>query len=64
MTSDQDNAAKEILTQKGMQVTELSVPEIEPFRKLAQPAVTEFVAKDVGKEEVDALFAAVKAQRR
>ena len=64
MTSDQDNAAKKILTEKGMQVTELSVAEIEPFRRLAQPAVTEFVAKDIGKEAVDALFAAVKAQRR
>lgn len=64
MTSDQDNAAKEILTKNGMQVTELSAAEVEPFRKLAQPAVTEFVVKEVGKEAVDKLFAAIKEQKR
>ena len=64
MTSDQDNAAKEILTKNGMQVTELSAAEVEPFRKLAQPAVTEFVAKEVGKASVDKLFAEIKKQKR
>lgn len=64
MTSDQDNAAKEILNKNGMQVTELSAAEVEPFRKLAQPAVTEFVAKEVGKDAVDKLFAAIKEQKR
>lgn len=64
MTSDQDNAAKEILTKNGMQVTELSAAEVEPFRRLAQPAVTEFVAKEVGKEAVDKLFAAIREQKR
>lgn len=64
MTSDQDNAAKEILTRNGMQVAELSAAEVDPFRKLAQPAVTEFVSKEVGKESVDKLFAAIKEQKR
>jgi C4-dicarboxylate-binding protein DctP len=64
MTSDQDNAAKEILTRNGMQVAELSAAEVDPFRKLAQPAVTDFVAKEVGKESVDKLFAAIKEQKR
>lgn len=64
MTSDQDNAAKEILTKHGMQVTELSAAEIEPFRKLAQKPVTDFVIKEIGKEPVDKLFAAIKEQKR
>jgi len=64
MTSDQDNAAKEILTKNGMQVTELKAAEVDAFRKLAQPAVTDFVAKEVGKESVDKLFAAIKEQKR
>jgi len=64
MTSDQDNAAKEILTKNGMQVTELSAAEIEPFRKLAQQPVTDFVIKEIGKEPVDKLFAAIKEQKR
>lgn len=63
MTSDQDKAAKEILTQKGMQVTTLTPAQIGEFRKLAQPPVTQFVTKEVGKEWVDRLFTAIKATK-
>ena len=64
MTSEQDLGAKKILTEKGMEVTELSLPEIDAFRKLAQPPVRAFVEKDVGKEWVDKLFAAIAEQKK
>lgn len=64
MTSEQDLNAKAILTKVGMEVTELSPAQVAGFRKLAQPPVTEFVAKDVGKEWVDKLFAAIKATQQ
>lgn len=63
MTSDQDLAAKSILTEKGMEVAELSPTEVEAFRKLAQPPVVAWATKEVGKEYVDKLLAAVKANR-
>ena len=64
MTADQDLAAKAILTKNGMSVTELTPAQIGEFRKLAQPPVTEFVTKEVGKEWVDKLFAAIAAARK
>ena len=64
MTSEQDLAAKDILTKNGMQVTELSASEVDAFRKLAQPPVRQFVEKDIGKEWVDRLFAAIAEQRK
>ncbi|MBV5276546.1 DctP family TRAP transporter solute-binding subunit [bacterium] len=64
MTSEQDLGAKKILSEKGMEVTELSLPEVDAFRKLAQPPVRAFVEKDVGKEWVDRLFAAIAEQKR
>jgi len=64
MTSEQDLGAKKILTEKGMEVTELSLPEVDVFRKLAQPPVRAFVEKDVGKEWVDKLFAAIAEQKK
>lgn len=63
MTADQDKAAKDILTQKGMQVTTLTPAQVGEFRKLAQPPVTAFVVKEVGKDWVDRLFAAIKATK-
>jgi C4-dicarboxylate-binding protein DctP len=45
-------------------VTELSLPEVDAFRKLAQPPVRAFVEKDVGKEWVDKLFAAIAEQKK
>jgi TRAP-type transport system periplasmic protein len=64
LTSEQDLAAKEILTKQGMQVTELSPAEVDAFRKIAQPPVVEFVNREVGKEWVDKLFAAIAATRK
>lgn len=64
MTSEQDLKAKEILSKLGMEVTEIGPAQVAEFRKLAQPPVTDFVAKDVGKEWVDRLFAAIKATRQ
>jgi len=63
MTADQDKGAKEILTAKGMQVTTLTPAQVGEFRKLAQPPVTQFVVKEVGKEWVDRLFAAINATK-
>jgi C4-dicarboxylate-binding protein DctP len=63
MTSDQDLAAKKILGEKGMEVTELPAAQIESFRKLAQPPVVDWANKEVGKPYVDALLAAVKENR-
>ncbi|MGE5116966.1 MAG: DctP family TRAP transporter solute-binding subunit [Betaproteobacteria bacterium] len=63
MTSAQDLAAKAILTEKGMTVTTLTPAQIGEFRRLAQPPVTEFVIKEVGKDWVDRLFAAIKATK-
>lgn len=64
MTSEQDLGAKKILSDKGMEVTELSLAEVDAFRKLAQPPVRAFVEKDVGKEWVDKLFAAIAEQKK
>ena len=64
MTSDQDLGAKPILTKLGMQVTELTPQQVEPFRKLAQPPVKAYVEKEVGKELVADLFKAIEANRK
>jgi TRAP-type transport system periplasmic protein len=63
MTSDQDIAAKAILTEKGMTVTEISPAQVEEFRKLAQPPVVEWANKEIGKPTVDALMTAVSASK-
>lgn len=64
MTAEQDLAAKAILTKNGMMVTELTPAQVGEFRKLAQPPVTEFVTKEVGKEWVDRLFGAIGEARK
>lgn len=63
MTSEQDLAAKDILSKHGMSVTTLTPAQIGEFRKLAQPPVVEFVTKEVGKEWVDRLFSAIAATK-
>lgn len=63
MTADQDKAAKDILTQKGMQVTALTPAQVGEFRRLAQPPVAAFVVKEVGKDWVDRLFSAIQATK-
>ncbi|MCZ7659574.1 MAG: DctP family TRAP transporter solute-binding subunit [Xanthobacteraceae bacterium] len=60
MTSDQDLAAKKILSEKGMQVTEIDAATVAAFRKLAQPPVVAWANQEIGKDYVDALLAAVK----
>lgn len=64
MTSEQDLGAKATLTKLGMQVTELSAPEVDNFRKIAQPPVRAYVEKEVGKEWVDKLMASIEANRK
>jgi len=64
MTSDQDKNAKEILEKLGMEVTVLSLAEIDRFRKLAQPPVKAWAEKEIGKQYVDSLFKAFGPQRR
>ncbi len=59
MTRDQDLSAKAILTKLGMEVTPLTPAGIEPFRRLSQKPVRDFVEKEVGREWVDKLFAAI-----
>jgi C4-dicarboxylate-binding protein DctP len=63
MTSEQDLAAQEILSKVGMTVTTLTAPQVGEFRKLAQPPVTDFVVKEVGKDWVDRLFVAINATK-
>lgn len=58
MTRDQDLSAKKVLTEKGMTVSELSAAEIDRFRKLAQPAVKNYLDADVSKEWTERLLAA------
>jgi C4-dicarboxylate-binding protein DctP len=60
MTSEQDLAAKKILSEKGMQVTEIDAASVAAFRKLAQPPVVAWANQEIGKDYVDALLAAVK----
>ena len=64
MTSDQDKNAKSILEKLGMQVTVLSSAEIGQFRKLSQPPVKQWAEKEIGKDYVDRLFAAVDQTRK
>jgi C4-dicarboxylate-binding protein DctP len=64
MTSDQDLNAKPILTKLGMQVTELTPQQVEPFRNLAQPPVKAFVEGEVGKELVADFFKAIEAYKK
>ena len=62
MTSEQDLAAKKILTDKGMAITELTADQIEAFRKLAQPPVVAWASKEVGAAYVDKLLTAVRTE--
>ena len=64
MTSDQDLAAKQILAEKGMQVTEVSTADLDAFRKLPQPPVIAWANQEIGKEHTEKLLAAVKAARQ
>jgi len=61
MTTAQDMAAEQILSDVGMEVTVLSPDEIAAFREIAQPAVESYLREAVGDEWVDSLLEAVEA---
>jgi len=58
MTREQDLSAKKVLSEKGMQVTELSAAEVDVFRKASQPAVRKYLEADVSKEWTERLIKA------
>src|SRR5690606_23235202 len=61
MTTAQDMAAEQILSDVGMEVTVLSPDEIAAFREIAQPAVETYLREAVGDDWVDSLLEAVEA---
>lgn len=61
ITTGQDMAAEQILTDVGMEVTVLSPEEISAFREIAQPAVEAYLRTAIGDDWVDSLFEAVEA---
>ncbi len=63
MTAEQDRNAAQILSEKGMTVTELSPEEIEKFRQATQPPVVEWMKTDVGNEWVDGILKEVEIAR-
>lgn len=63
ITTAQDMNASTLLSQKGVTVTALTPAQIDAFRQLAQPAVRAWVEREVGREWVDRLFAAVAAYK-
>ena len=60
MTSEQDKNAKAILEKNGMQVVVPTAASIAEFRKLSQPPVKAWADKEIGKDYVDSLFAAIQ----
>lgn len=63
MTAAQDANATTLLSEKGLQVTPLSPDQKAEFRKLAQPAVREFIVGEIGEDWPNKLDAAVEAYR-
>jgi TRAP-type C4-dicarboxylate transport system substrate-binding protein len=60
MTSEQDKNAKAILEKYGMQVVVPTAASIAEFRRLSQPPVKAWADKEIGKDYVDSLFAAIQ----
>ncbi|KQP12383.1 DctP family TRAP transporter solute-binding subunit [Pseudorhodoferax sp. Leaf265] len=58
-----DMSAKEVLSSKGMTVTELTPAEIDRFRAVAQPPVRKYLETSVSKEWTDKLIKAAEAAR-
>lgn len=58
-----DMSAKEVLSGKGMVVTELTPAEIERFRAVAQPPVRKYLEASVSKEWTEKLLKAAEAAR-
>jgi C4-dicarboxylate-binding protein DctP len=61
MTSAQDLKAATVLTEVGVEVTELSAEQIELFRQKTQPNVRPWVEEQIGKKWVEKIFKAIKA---
>ena len=61
MTAAQDANATTILSEKGMTVVPVSPEQKDQFRKLAQPAVREFIVGEIGEDWPNKLDAAVSA---
>lgn len=61
MTSAQDLNARKLLTEKGMEVTELTDEQVAAFREAAQPAVVAWAREELGDQWVDGVLSAVKA---
>ncbi|MBP6900078.1 MAG: DctP family TRAP transporter solute-binding subunit [Burkholderiaceae bacterium] len=64
MTREQDLAAKKVLGEKGMTVTELTPAEVERFRRQAQPPVKAWLEAEVSRDWTDRLLAAASAARK
>lgn len=58
-----DMSAKDVLSAKGMVVTELTPAEIERFRAVAQPPVRKYLETSVSKEWTEKLLKAAEAAR-
>ena len=63
MTAAQDANATAILSEKGMEVIQVSPAQKAMFRDVAQPAVREFIVSEIGEDWPDQLDAAVAAYR-
>jgi TRAP-type C4-dicarboxylate transport system substrate-binding protein len=61
MTTAQDANAEPILKEKGMQVQRLTPAQVDAFRQKAQPAVREWLEREIGREWVEKLVAATRA---
>lgn len=63
MTAAQDANAEPILREKGMVVQRLTAPQVDAFRRIAQPAVRQWLEaeRDIGRDWVEKLVAATRA---
>jgi tripartite ATP-independent transporter DctP family solute receptor len=64
ITRQLDMSAKDVLSSKGMTVTELTPTEVERFRAVAQPPVRKYLESSISKEWTDKLLNAAEAARR
>jgi C4-dicarboxylate-binding protein DctP len=60
MTTAQDANAEPILRERGMTVQRLTSPQIDAFRQKAQPAVREWLEREIGREWVEKLLTATR----
>jgi tripartite ATP-independent transporter DctP family solute receptor len=64
MTRSLDLSAKKVLSEKGMQVTELTPAEVDQFRNATQPPVRKYLEASVSKEWTDKILSAVEAAKK